>query len=167
MLASQSRASRSWTASQPYWARVRNELDRWFDDFPKGEPARDLRNRFRKDDHRQHYAAWWELYLYTFLSRSGFEVEVHPRLEDSDDRPDFLVRSEREAFYVEAATTFSGIEDDQEHSVLEAQIMDAIEKVRSDTFTVSIEFERIGAQHPRDRATDPGMARRARPPTML
>jgi hypothetical protein len=134
--------------AQPYWARVRDELDRWFDDFPKGEPARDLRNRFRKDDHRQHYAAWWELYLYRFLRRSGFDVEVHPRLRDSGDRPDFLVRSEQEAFYVEAATTFSGIEDDQEHSALKAQIMDAVEKVQSETFTVSLEFERIGTGMP-------------------
>jgi len=26
--------------AQPYWARVRDELDRWFDDFPAGELAR-------------------------------------------------------------------------------------------------------------------------------
>lgn len=134
--------------AQPYWARVRDELDRWFDDYPKGEPARDLRNRFRKADHGQHYAAWWELYLYTFLRRSGFEVEVHPRLADSDDRPDFLARSGPRAFYVEAATTFSGIQEDREHSVLESQIMDAVEKVRSETFTISLEFERIGTDMP-------------------
>jgi hypothetical protein len=137
--------------AQPYWGRIRDELDRWFDDFPTGETARDLRNRFRKDDHRQHYAAWWELYLHTFLRRSGFELEVHPRLRDSDDRPDFLARSELGAFYVEAATTFSGIEDDQEHSALEAQIMDAVEKVQSETFTISLEFERIGTDMPRIR----------------
>ena len=137
--------------AQPYWARVRDELDRCFDDFPKGEPARDLRNRFRKADDRQHYAAWWELYLYTFLRRSGFEVEVHPRLTDTDDRPDFLARSERGAFYVEAATTFSGIEDDQEHSALEPQIMDAVENVQSETFTIALEFVQIGTDMPRIR----------------
>lgn len=130
---------------------MRDALDRWFADFPTGEPARDLRNRFRKDDHGQHYAAWWELYLYTFLRRSGFEVQVHPRLRDSDDRPDFLARSGRGAFYVEAATTFSGIEDDQQHSALEAQIMDAVEMVQSDSFTISLEFERIGTDMPRVR----------------
>jgi len=134
--------------AQPYWARVRDELDRWFDDFPAGELARDLRNRFRKDDPRQHYAAWWELYLYTFLRRSGYEVEVHPDLRGSDAHPDFLARSERGAFYVEAATTFSGIEDDQEHSALEAQIMDAVERVQSETFTISLEFGRIGTNMP-------------------
>lgn len=134
--------------AQPYWARVRDELDRWFHDFPKGESAKDLRNRFRKDDPRQHYAAWWELYLYTFLRRSGFEVEVHPQLRGSGDRPDFLVRSERGVFYVEAATTFSGIDDDREHSPLEAEIMDEVEKVQSETFTISLGFERIGTDMP-------------------
>jgi hypothetical protein len=123
-----------------------------------------LRNRFRKDDHRQHFAAWWELYLYTLLKRWGFEVCVHPQVEDSEDRPDFLVRSERGAFYVEAATTFSGIEDAKEHSALKAEILDAVEKVQSESFTISVEFERIGTGHaarPRDSRTDPGMARRA------
>ena len=134
--------------AQPYWARVRDELDRWFADFPTGEPARDLRNRFRKDDPRQHYAAWWELYLYTFLTRSGFNVEVHPDLQGSTAHPDFLVSSERGVFYVEAATTFSGIQDDEEHSVLEPQIMDAIEKAHSETFTISLDFERIGTDMP-------------------
>ena len=76
---------------------------------------------------------------------------MHPRLTDSDDRADFLARSARGAFYVEAATTFSGIEDDQEHSALEAQILDAVEKVQSATFTISIDFERIGTDMPRIR----------------
>jgi hypothetical protein len=76
---------------------------------------------------------------------------VHPQLEDSDDRPDFLVRSERGAFYVEAATTFSGMEDDQQHSALMAEILDAVEKVQSETFTISLDFERIGTEMPRIR----------------
>ena len=137
--------------AQPYWARIRDELDGWFDAFPAGEPAKDLRNRFRKDDPRQHYAAWWELYLYTFLRRSGFEVEVHPDVRGSNAHPDFLARSERRAFYIEAATTFSGIQDDEEHSSLEPQIMDAIERVQSETFTISLDFERVGTDMPRVR----------------
>lgn len=123
-------------------------LDQWFAPFPNGEVARDLRNRFRKDDHAQHYAAWWELYLYTFLTRSGFEVEVHPILHGSGDRPDFLVRSPRGRFYVEAATTFSGIDDGERHSPLEAQIMDVVETVLCETFTISFGFERIGTEMP-------------------
>ena len=75
---------------------------------------------------------------------------MHPRLSDSDDRSDFLARSERRAFYVEAATTFSGIEDDQEHSALEARILDAVEKVQSATFT-SRSVEGIGTDMPRIR----------------
>jgi hypothetical protein len=61
------------------------------------------------------------------------------------------VRSERGAFYVEAATTFSGIEDVQEHSALKAEILDAVEKVKSESFTISLEFERIGTDMPRIR----------------
>jgi hypothetical protein len=134
--------------AQPYWARVRDELDRWFEYFPKGKDDKDLRNRFRSGDPGQHCGAWWELYLYTFLTRSGFEVEVHPDLPGSGGHTDFLVRSERGACYVEATTTFSSIQDEHKHPALEAQIMDAIEKVQSETFKISLAFSRIGTNTP-------------------
>ena len=152
--------------AQPYWVRVRRELDRWFDDFPKREQAKDLRNRFRKDDDAQHYGAWWERYPYTFLRRSGFGVEVHPSVPGTDNHPDFLVRSQQGVFYVEATTTFSDIEDDREHHRLEAQIMDVVDRVESDAFTISLEFDGIGTENaprPRDHATDPVLARSTRP----
>ncbi len=135
--------------AQPYWARVRDELDHWFEVFPKGKDDKNLRNRFRKGDLGQQYGAWWELYLYTFLTRSGFEVEVHPDLPGRVAHPEFLVRSERGAFYVEAKTRFSSIEDDHKHPALEAQIMDAIvDQVHSDTFQISVDFNRIGTGTP-------------------
>lgn len=135
--------------AQPYWERIRIELDSWFADFPRGESARDLRSRFRKDDHRQHYAAWWELYLHRLLTRQGFEVEVHPALPDTADRPDFRVHSPSGSFFLEAATTFSGIDDGEEHSLLEARIMDVVDQGRSENFTISFNFSRIGTEMPR------------------
>jgi hypothetical protein len=133
---------------QPYWARVRVEFDRWFAAFPEGQSARDLRNRFRKDDHGQHYGAWWELYLHRLFTRLGYHVEVHPELDGTTDRPDFRIRTGSGSFLVEAATTFSGIDDGRQHSRLESQVMDAINQGSSDTFTIALEFARIGNEMP-------------------
>jgi hypothetical protein len=134
---------------QPYWSRVRAELDRWFADFPDGQASRDLRNRFRKQDPGQHYAAWWELYLHRLLTRCGFHVDVHPELDGTGDRPDFRIRTDAGSFFLEAATTFSGIVDDEPHSPLEPQIMDAIDQGSSETFTVLLDFARVGNVMPR------------------
>jgi hypothetical protein len=133
---------------QPYWARIRETLDQWFAAYPSGECARDLRSRFRKRDERQHYAAWWELYLFTVFTKLGFEVSVHPRLDGTRDRPDFRISSESGSFLVEAATTFSGIDDGRKHSPVEAEILDALEHVRSASFTLSVDFDVIGTSTP-------------------
>lgn len=97
--------------AQPFWERIRSELDEWFAVYPP-EDAKDLRSRFRDQSPAQHYAAWWELYLHELFRRLGFEIEVHPELEGVSGRPDFRVARDDAAFYVEAATTFSGIVGD-------------------------------------------------------
>lgn len=137
--------------AQPYWERIRAELDRWFEAFPRGEVARDLRNRFRKADPGQHYAAWWELYLHRLFTLAGYEVEVHPRLDGTTDRPDFRISSGDQSVLVEAATTFSGIDDGEEHSALEPKFLDAVNKGKHDNFTVMLEFVEIGTVMPSTR----------------
>ena len=134
---------------QPYWERVRRQLDKWFGALPPGQEAEDLRSRFRKQDETQHLAAWWELYLHRFLTRVGDRVEIHPVLSDTNDRPDFRVHHTSGTFLVEAATTFSGVEDHREHSRLEGQVLDALEKATSTTFTIGVEFATVGTNMPR------------------
>jgi len=130
----------------------------WFDAFPAGDSARDLRNRFRKDDPRQHYRSVVGAVPLHVPATLGLRGRGPSDVRGSNTHPDFLARSERGAFYIEAATTFSGIQDDEEHSALEPQIMDAIERVRSETFTISVDFERIGPTCP-ECATSSGRSR--------
>src|SRR4051794_32827988 len=71
--------------AQPYWERVRGELEAWFAAYPRNETGRDLRSRFRKADPAQHCAAWWELYLHRLFTLAGYDAEPHPRLVGTSD----------------------------------------------------------------------------------
>src|SRR5260370_26729319 len=91
-------------------ARVKALLEDWLSRFPL-DGQHDLRQRFRSDSDRQHYGAFFELYLHELLTRLGYSVEVHPNIEEAT-HPDFLVsRNGVRSFYVEAVI---GAESDEE-----------------------------------------------------
>lgn len=127
----------------PFWERARNELDGWYEAFPDHDG--DLRRRFRDRAPDQHYAAWWELYLHRAFSCLGFNVEVHPKLEASSGRPDFLLSRDDDSFLLEAATVFSGIVEEGRHGGREAQVLDAINSIESTSFHLGVNFEQIGS----------------------
>jgi hypothetical protein len=47
----------------PGSARVRDELEEWYSEYPDSDG--DLRKRFRSRRIDQHLGAWWELWVYT------------------------------------------------------------------------------------------------------
>jgi hypothetical protein len=93
-------------AGGPYWERIRSELNAWYDAFP--DETRDLWRRFRSHDRRQHYGAWWELYLHRLMTALGFEATPNAQLPGARSRPDFLAVRGEQSFYVEAVTGFLG-----------------------------------------------------------
>jgi hypothetical protein len=86
------------------WQRIRDKLNDWYAALPDDDES--VRRRFRKADPRQHYAAWWELYMHALLRALGFDVTVHPDVPGTDGHPDFLAERGKESFYVEAVTVF-------------------------------------------------------------
>jgi hypothetical protein len=54
---------------RPDWARVRDELERWYSEYRDNDG--DLRKRFRNRRPGQHLGGWWELWVYTFTGGSG------------------------------------------------------------------------------------------------
>ena len=134
--------------AQPYWQRVREALESWFQAYP-AQHAVDLRGRFQSPLADQHFAAWWELYLHHLFSCLGFDVEVHPELADVSSRPDFRLIRGSEPVLVEAATTFSGIVAKDRNAAREAWITSAINSVSNPNFFVQLEFVRVGTERPR------------------
>jgi hypothetical protein len=136
------------------WERIRNQLDGWYAAFPDVDG--DVRRRYRSRDPRQHYAAWWELYLHAVFSALGYELTVHPQVAGHKGHPDFLAERGSESFYIEAVTVFSGIVDQSRRSKLEAAVLDAIDTVDASLFMVRIGFERVGqAMPPASSIVDP------------
>jgi hypothetical protein len=133
--------------SGPVWTRIRDELEAWYRDFPDADG--DLRARFRDRAAAQHFAAWWELYLHRVFSQVGFKIEVHPKLEGSSDRPDFLVSGDKQAFYVEALTAFSGIVEEGRHAGREAEMLDAVEGLATNDWFLQVNFDQVGSSSPR------------------
>jgi hypothetical protein len=128
------------------WDRIRALLDGWYTALPDGNG--DLRRRYRSSDPRQHYAAWWELYLHALFTALGYELTVHPEIPGHKGHPDFLAERGSESFYIEAVTVFSGIVDQSRRCALEAAVLDAIDTVDASHFMVRIAFERIGQSMP-------------------
>ncbi len=135
---------------QEFWARVRALIESWFAEYPP-EYRAELRGAFRSDKPQQHFAAWWELYLFTMYRRLGYQVEVHPSLKHTSKRPDFRLRKGAEGLYVEARLVHSGIFDETQnrHAMREGALFDLINEAKSPNFHVGLTFERIGTQQPR------------------
>lgn len=132
---------------QPFWARIRDELEGWFADYPRMHAA-DLRGRFRDAVPAQHYGAWWELYLYRLASRLGFTIDVHPQLPGTTHRPDFRFARGGVSCLVEATTTWSGVNANPPPSQAEARIMNAINQARSASFYLQLEWVKRGRRIP-------------------
>ena len=134
--------------ASPYWARVRDELEVWFEALPAHAKA-DLRGRFVDRSAQQHYPAWWELYLFTLFSRLGFELEVHPETGSRRTRPDFRCTRDVSSFYLEATTVFSGIVEEGRHAEREGWILDLVNEARNPNFFVHLAFRAVGSQRPK------------------
>lgn len=134
---------------QPYWHRIREELERWYEDFPDDQRNFDLCKRFRRPEPNQHFGAWWELYLHHLFSRLGFAIEVDPRVPGGT--PDFRMTRDSKSFLVEATTSFSGIVDEDRRPTREAAILAAIDQATNPNFTVRVAIEQVGPDQPKVR----------------
>ncbi len=130
-----------------YWQRVRTALDDWYAVFP--DTSADLWKRFRKADPKQHYAAWWELYLHHLFTNLGFRVTPNAELPEGNSRPDLLVERGSYFFYVEAVTVFSGIVSGQSHTALEPRILDIINTIDASNYFVSVRFAQTSTAMPK------------------
>lgn len=131
----------------PYCERLRSLLEMWFEEYPPRE-APDLANRFKSDLRRQHFPAWWELYIFSLFKKLGFNIDVHPTIAGSTNQPDFSMQRNGLEFYIEAATFFSEIEDDHQMDLNNA-IYDAINTLSNPNFFVGLDIDKRGTQYPR------------------
>lgn len=69
---------------------VRALLEEWFMRYPEKEKD-EFRKRFQSGDDKQFNSAFFELYLHELLSRIGYQIQVHPKINTENNKsPDFL-----------------------------------------------------------------------------
>jgi len=113
---------------------IRNVLETWFSKFPEDE-KKELKNRFKKDLD----SAFFELFLFTLLSKLGFKIEIHPELKTSKKRPDFLITKNGLSAYVEAKICYDKIDEEMAFERMQNQFYDDINKVRIEGFLLAID----------------------------
>ncbi|SPM43614.1 hypothetical protein MNAB215_5840 [Mycobacterium numidiamassiliense] len=127
-------------ADGPQWERIRDELGKWYSHYPDNDG--DLRKRFRDRAPDQHFAAWWELWVYTFYTRLGYGVVPHPTMPNGK-KPDFLVTLNGKSTYVECKAI-----PEKPRSANEAGILDCTNEVKNPDFWLELDIDQEGPQTP-------------------
>ena len=100
-------------------------LEKWFQEYPISE-RKELKNRFKKDMD----SAFFELFLFVLFKRQGFEVLIHPQLNKTNKRPDFLVSKDGEQIYVEAKISYDKSEEETSFERRKSEFYDNLNKIR-------------------------------------
>ena len=129
-------------SASAYFGCVRDLMEGWLDHVPF-EAQQDLVGAFRGDN-RQHEAAFWELYLHEGYRRSGFNIEIHPAVPGSTNRPDFRLDYDGSAFCLEAVSV-----GQPPHTIAEdrrlQEVHRVLEEMRINGFVLGLDTYSIGA----------------------
>lgn len=113
---------------------IRETLEKWFSEYPELEKL-ELKNRFKKDLD----SAFYELFLFELFNKLGFNIEIHPKLKDTNKRPDFLISKDDFQAYVEAKICFDKTETEMAFEKRQNEFYDKLSKVRIKGFLLRIE----------------------------
>ena len=113
---------------------IREVLNRWFIIYPQVEKI-ELKQRFKK----AFSSAFYELYLFNLFKLQGFTIEIHPKLPNSNKRPDFLISKNEIEFYLEAKVAKGESEEQESQQKRIYQIYDSLNTIKSPNFLLSIE----------------------------
>lgn len=123
---------------------IRELIEKWFYVYSstvKEPKSVDLKKRLQSDKPDQHIAAFFELYLFTLLHKSGFEIEVEPPLKNGR-HIDFLVTNPktRDQFYLEATTISEGEVNNKREAAINI-VKDRInEQIKSPEYAINLRW---------------------------
>ena len=120
-------------SAQPMFVKIRNLLNKWFDDYPKEDQV-SLKAHFKND----FQAAFFELFIHELFKKQGFKLKPHPKVEGTTKKPDFLVTSESDEFYIEVKHASDLSEQDESYEKRKALLYDEINRIESPDFFLHI-----------------------------
>jgi len=75
---------------------VREVMENWFRIYPDSEKE-EMKKRLKAD----FGPAFYELGMYCYFKKMGYDIFIHPTVPNSSKRPDFLAHKNDHDFYVE------------------------------------------------------------------
>ncbi len=119
---------------------IRSTLDKWVSRFPTLH-QKQLLSSFRSNIESQHIGAFLELYLHELLRSLGFELVIHPPVEETNSHPDFLVSSPTgDRFYLEAVVAQERTGGQVGKMHLRNAALDALNRIDSPDFWLNIQI---------------------------
>ena len=119
--------------------KVRDLIENWFSHYPSTE-QKEMRARLQSPNDIQFLSAFFELYMHAALSKLGYKVEIHSTLMNGNlKRPDFLVKSDIEEFYIEVVMSNDFSKEEINEQKIIDSIFDKINEIESEDFYVHIE----------------------------
>ena len=131
--------------STPYWVKIRQLLEGWMVCLPISM-RNDIIGRMKSDDDKEFLGAFWETYLYISFKSLNFETTVHPKINESQNRPDFMIDIKGERYILEA-TASSTPNKTYQHKIWK-HIYDTIDKMDSPYFFLILELLCAGTEQP-------------------
>ena len=126
-------------SARPWVKTIRDTLEVWFSRYPEGQTKNDIEGRFRSGDDSQYRSAFFELLLHELLFQLNCRVESHPPMEETPNRPDFMVNpSTGSPFYLEAAIVSDESDEEAAARARLSVIYDVLDKVDSPDFLVGM-----------------------------
>ncbi|WP_456845659.1 hypothetical protein [Cellulomonas sp. P5_C6] len=126
-----------------YFLEVRALIEDWYAHVPPGHRA-SLRGGLTGED-AAFRSAFWELYLHEAYRRSGYGVEIHPRVPAGGRRPDFRLTRGEEKFYLEAVSVGQDPSHVAENERL-SQVYRVLSKMTIQDFFLGLDVFTIGAR---------------------
>lgn len=136
-------------SARPEARAIRRRIVRWLAEYPD-EHRLEWIARFSSGDDVAYGSAFFELYLYTYFLRDGFAIDVAPGSEGGRLRaPDFRLSQGEIAFYLEATTAHDEDPTDLRVAKWKAEVRARIDRILSEHFFVSLEWQRDPKAQPR------------------
>lgn len=120
---------------------VREKLNIWFGHYPEPE-QNELKKRMQSKE--QFFDAFFELYIHEFFYNNGFQLSVHPKLENTSKQPDFWVtKRDKTNFCLEAKVVHDESDEERNYRKKQKKIAHELNKLKNFPYWIKIKQLKI------------------------
>lgn len=116
--------------------KIRQRLETYFNLYPKNE-REEMKSRLKTEEHFD--STLFEMFLYYQLKNDNFEIELHPDLKETNNKPDFLLTKKNKQIYLEAKVDHNKSFEKSKRDKVEKVIKDVINRFSIGNYRLVLE----------------------------